>query len=113
VATFEQVEDVLADLLLRLRDLDPDVRALLPSRRTIRASCPDLELDHWAEWRNGDVQLLAGPPNGRRADIRVVISSDDLVQLHRGELRFTRAFAENRVRIDASVTDLLRLRALL
>jgi hypothetical protein len=41
------------------------------------------------------------------------LTSDDLLAMHRGDLPFSRAYAAGRVRLDASVTDLLRLRALL
>jgi hypothetical protein len=113
VATIEEVDAVLGELLARLGDLDPSTRSLMPSRRTVEARCPDLDLVRHAVWRDGQLETLDGPPDGRRADIRISIDSDDLVALHRGELTFSRAYAANRVRLDASMTDLLRLRAVL
>jgi hypothetical protein len=112
VATVEEVDEVLGDLLAKLGGLDPGTRSLLPSRRTIEARCPDLDLVRHAEWRDGRLAVLNGPLP-RRADIRISVSSDDLVAMHRGELTFARAYASNRVRLDASMTDLLRLRAVL
>ncbi len=47
------------------------------------------------------------------AQIRITVSSDDLVALTTGELGFGSAFASGRVKIDATVMDLLRLRSLL
>lgn len=112
MATVEEVDEVLGDLLVRLGGLDPGTRSLLPSRRTVEARCPDLELVRHAEWRDGKLVVLDGRLP-RRADIRISLSSDDLVALHRGELTFSRAYASNRLRLDASMTDLLRLRAVL
>jgi hypothetical protein len=112
VATIEEVEAILDDLLGRLGDIDPSTRSLMPSRRTIEARCPDLELVRHAVWREGLLELVDQAPP-RRADIRISVASDDLLALHRGELTFSRAYAANRVRLDASMTDLLRLRAIL
>lgn len=112
VASTEDVDTILDDLLHRLTDLDPNTRALLPARRTIEARCPDLGLVRHAEWRDGALVVLDEPPRGR-CDIRISLASDDLLAMHRGDLTFSRAYAVGRVRLDASVTDLLRLRAVL
>jgi hypothetical protein len=112
VATVEEVDEILGDLLRRLGDLDPNTRSLMPSRRTVEARCPDLDLVRYALWHDGQLELLEGPP-ARRADIRISVESDDLLKLHHGEMTFSRAFSANRVRLDASMTDLLRLRAVL
>jgi hypothetical protein len=106
------VDQILGDLLRRLGDLDPGTRSLMPSRRTVEARCPDLELVRYALWRDGKLEVLDEAPP-RRADIRISIESDDLLALHHGELTFSRAYSSNRVRLDASMTDLLRLRAIL
>lgn len=47
------------------------------------------------------------------AQVRVAVSSDDFIALCQGELAFTSAWTRGRVRIDASVKDLLRLRTFL
>lgn len=113
MATVEEVEAILRDLAGRLDRIDPAYRALLPSRRTILARCPDLGVAYHASWRGGRLgELVAGEPDGR-ADIRVAVDSDDLVALYRGELPVARAIADDRLRLDASMTDLLRLRTVL
>lgn len=112
MASVEEVDQILGDLLERLGDLDPNTRSLMPARRTVEARCPDLDLVRYAIWHDGQLKLLAEPPS-RRADIRISVRSDDLLKLHHGELSFTRAYSESRVRLDASMTDLLRLRAIL
>lgn len=112
MATEAEVEIVLAELLARFEQVDSGTRAMLPSRRVIEAHCPDIDLVRYAEWSTGELVVLDSPPR-RRPDIRVTIDSDDLVALADGRLSFSRAYAANRIRLDASMTDLLRLRAVL
>lgn len=113
MATVEEVEKVLHDLVRRLQRIDPSYRAMLPSRRTIEARCPDLELTYHATWRSGRLSELQTGPAPGRPEIRVAVDSDDLLAMSRGELDFQRAFNEDRVKVRASMTDLLRLRAVL
>jgi putative sterol carrier protein len=47
------------------------------------------------------------------AKIKLSSTSDDLVALTNGELSFASAWASGRVKVDASVFDLLKLRAML
>lgn len=112
MATIDEVDDAVATLLGRLGDVDEGTRSLLPSDRVIEARCPDLDYTRFARWQAGKLQLLDAEP-GRRADIRISVRSDDLVAMVNGELGFARAYSSNLVRLDASMTDLLRLRALL
>lgn len=112
MASVDQVEDVLVQLLSRLGEVDDATRAILPSLRTIEASCPDLGLVRHALWRRGDLELLDDVPP-RRPDIRISVHSDDLLAIAAGDLPFSRALASNRLRLDASMADLIRLRAVL
>lgn len=112
MAEVEEVERILDDVLGRLTDLDPNTRAMLPSRRTIEARCPDLDLVRHAEWRQGRLHLVDDAPP-RRADIRISVRSDDIMRISEGDLTFAQAYRAGRVRIDASMSDLLRLRAAL
>lgn len=113
MATVEEVERTLSDLMRRLERVDRAYRSMLPTRRTIQAECPDLDLVYHAFWRDGELsELHVGPPE-RRPDIRVRVDSDDLLALANQDAEFRRAVNDGRVRIDASMTDLLRLRAVL
>jgi hypothetical protein len=55
---------------------------------------------------------LQGPPP-ERAEIRLVTTGDDLVALVNGELNFAKAWGSGRVRLEAGLRDLFRLRRLL
>lgn len=112
MATQQEVEATLTDLMRRFEEKSDVYRSLLPSRRTVEAEFPDLDLVYHAEWDDGQVsELHEGPAD--RAHVRVILDSDDLIALAEGDLRFRRAYATNRVDVDASVTDLLRLRGVL
>ncbi len=113
MATMQEVEGTFAELIARLDGLEPRHRSMLPSRRTLQATCPDLGATWHARWRDGAFsEVMDGEPE-RRADIRIRLTSDDLIELAAGRLDFARAMADGRVRVDASMTDLLRLRAVL
>lgn len=112
MASVDEVEAVLERLLRKLGDVDDATRSLLPTRRTIEASCPDLGLVRHAAWQQGALTMLDEPPP-RRCDIRISVHSDDLLEIMDGDLSFSRAYTSNRLRLDASMADLLRLRALL
>ncbi len=112
VAEVEEVEAILDAFLGRLAQVDPSSRAVMPGRRTIEAQCPDLELFRYGVWNNG-VLTRSDEPVTRRPDIRIAVRSDDLVRLSTGEMTFAQAYLGGRIRIDASMSDLLRLRAML
>jgi putative sterol carrier protein len=48
-----------------------------------------------------------------KADIRLTMSSDDLLALTSGQLSFAPAWASGRVKLEAGLRDMLRLRSLL
>lgn len=47
------------------------------------------------------------------AQIALTLSSDDLVALSRGELNFAKAWASGKIKVQAGVRDLLKVRSLL
>ena len=60
-----------------------------------------------------DLHVLPDGPAVPRADIRLTMASDDLVALTDGQLSFGPAWATGRVKLEAGLRDLLRLRKLL
>ena len=112
LTTIEQVEASIGSLVARLTTLDPGQRAMLPARRTIEATCTDLGLMYHALWRRGELgALVAGA--AERADIRIHVASPDLIGLADGSVQFRDAWTDQRLRVEAPLTDLLRLRAVL
>lgn len=112
MAEVEDVERILDEFVARFGDRNTALPAMTPPQRLIRASCPDLDLVRYARWDGGGLTILDEPPD-QRIDIRISIRSDDLVRLDTGELSVGQAYLGGRLRIDASMSDLLRLRAAL
>jgi hypothetical protein len=57
-----------------------------------------------------DLHAVPADPAPPKADIRLTMSSDDLVALTDGDLHFGKAWASGRVKLEAGLRDLLRLR---
>jgi hypothetical protein len=81
-------------------------------------SCRLTDLDHVVLGRLGsgavrDMQAVPDDPSVPKADIRLTMSSDDLISLTDGSLDFGKAWASGRVKLEAGLRDLLRLRTLI
>ncbi len=81
-------------------------------------SCRLTDLDQMVVGRLGagavrDLRVLSDGPEVARADIRLTMSSDDLLALTEGGLSFGAAWATGRVKLEAGLRDLIRLRKLL
>jgi hypothetical protein len=60
-----------------------------------------------------DLQVVPEGPDVPKADIRLTMNSDDLVALTEGQLHFGQAWATGRLKLEAGLRDLLRLRKIL
>src|SRR5687767_9932782 len=60
-----------------------------------------------------DLHVLPHGPEVPKADIRFTMNSDDLIALTDGRLSFAPAWATGRVKLEAGLRDLLRLRKIL
>lgn len=113
MATREAVEQAVDGLLTRLADVDPEVRKKYAVERTVSCCVRDLDVVYVASFDDdGTVTELT---TGRRRDgqVKLTTSSDDLIALIEGRLSVPTAWATGKLRIDASMLDLLKLRALL
>ena len=84
--------------------------------RSLSCRLPDLEQVVLGRLSSGavrDMRAVDDGPAVPRADIRLTMTSDDLVALTGGELSFGPAWATGRVKLEAGLRDLLRLRKLL
>ena len=80
-------------------------------------SCRVTDLDQVVVGRLGsgsvrDLHVVPADPPPAKADIRLTMSSDDLIALTDGSLHFGKAWASGRVKLEAGLRDLLRLRTL-
>jgi hypothetical protein len=84
--------------------------------RTLSCRLTDLEQVVLGRLSTGAVRDLRAVPDGPevpKADIRLTMTSDDLVALTDGKLSFAPAWASGRVKFEAGLRDMLRLRSLL
>ena len=81
-------------------------------------SCRITDLDEVVLGRLGsgavrDLHVVPQGPEVPKADIRLTMTSDDLIALTDGRLSFGPAWATGRVKLEAGLRDLLRLRKIL
>ena len=60
-----------------------------------------------------DLHAVPADPSVPKAEIRLTMTSDDLIALTDGSLHFGKAWASGRVKLEAGLRDLLRLRTLI
>lgn len=109
----DEVEALLGDLAARFAAIDPDLRrTMLPPRRTLELAVSDLGVRYHTTLLNGELQALSEGALDR-PDVRVTTDSDDLAGLADGTLRLGEAYATGRIRVEASMMDLLRLRVVM
>ena len=84
--------------------------------RSVSCRLTDLEKVVAGRLARGAVHDMTAQPDGPtvpKADIRLTMSSDDLLALTSGQLSFGPAWAAGRVKLEAGLRDMLRLRSLL
>ena len=116
MASVQDCERALRALVERLADVDPGTRAKHAVDRTISCRVVDLDVVFAVQVEDGAVSDLTCSRAGAaasQAQVRLTAQSDDLVALATGSLPPPLAWATGRLKVEASVLDLLRLRALL
>lgn len=115
MATRKQITSKLQGMIGRLDGADErwheNLARALPRTKTIQIDVTDLECSYWTELGGGHLgELREG--EAPKVDIRMRAKSDDLVAMIDGELGLMSSFLSGRVRVDASLSDLLALRKL-
>ncbi len=115
VASQKECERAVQSLVQRIADLDPELRRKHAVTRTVSCRVPDLDLMFLATVDGHTLQGLRCSPgtDTEGAQVRLTASSDDLVALLEGALSPSSAWATGKLRVEAGVLDLLKLRALL
>jgi predicted lipid carrier protein YhbT len=113
VATVRQCHSALTRLAKSLDDLDPELRAKHVPTRSVCCRVSDLDVT-FTGWIDADgVHDLARGEADEAADVRVVLSSQDLLAIAEGRDDVLHAWLGGRMQISAPVRDVLRLRSLL
>jgi alkyl sulfatase BDS1-like metallo-beta-lactamase superfamily hydrolase len=110
VATVEECEQALVDLADRLAASESAQRSV-SFDRTLTCSIRDLDVIFGGRLKGGQLVDIRRVPS-KEAQVKLSMSSDDLVALVAGRLKMAGAWASGRVRIDASIRDMMRLRSL-
>lgn len=112
MATIDQCHTALEELASRLHTVDEDDRRKHAFDRSLSCTVPDLDVTFAGSLEDGHLVGITTEP-APRAQIRLTANSDDLVALTNGDLNFAQAWLSGRVKVEASVRDLLKLRSML
>ncbi len=111
MATVEECEQAFQKLADKLAAVDPAAREKANFERSISCRLRDLDVTFLGQLRDGglhDIRQVDRPD----AQVRLAMTSDDLLALTDGQLNFASAWATGRLRVDANVFDLLKLRSM-
>jgi hypothetical protein len=112
VASVRDCRKAVEDLGAKLAAAEDSVRAHAQDR-TVSCRLTDLDVTFRGRLAHGELVDLSDVISSEPAQIRLAMSSDDLVDLVGGRLSFPHAWATGRIKLDASFRDLLRLRSFL
>ncbi|MFJ4848103.1 MULTISPECIES: sterol-binding protein [unclassified Streptomyces] len=115
MATIEECRSALDRLSENLAKAEGDMRSAAALDRSLSCRITDLDITFVGRLTDGriqDVVTVSGMPD-ERAQIRLTMAGDDLVALVDGRLHFAKAWGSGRVKLEAALRDLLRLRKLL
>lgn len=121
MATVEECERALATLADRLANADAEAKRRNAFDRTISCRLTDLGVTFGGRLHDGSLtdirRIDAGGADSTAdttaagAQVKLFMTSDDLVKMVDRELNLATAWASGRIKIDASVFDLIKLRS--
>jgi SCP-2 sterol transfer family len=103
----------LQKLAGRLSELSPAERDQYFGNRRISVTIPDLNVTYVTVLGTGNDPVREAAPGERPADIRMTAKSDEVIALSDQPMNIARAWMAGRIKIEASMKDLFRLRRLL
>jgi hypothetical protein len=114
MADIEAVRAAVTSLGVILDGADPDFRRKIPDR-SVSAWIKDLDVAFAGRLRAGELVdvVEVDPVERRAADLKLTLSSDDLIDLVEGRLHFGSGWARGRIKVDASLRDVFELRKFL
>ncbi|GAA2452075.1 hypothetical protein GCM10010191_82870 [Actinomadura vinacea] len=113
MANEEECRGALDRISERLAEVESDRLAEHVVERTISCRITDLRVAYLTRIHAGGLDPFERTDDPAGAQVRLTVGSDDLVALARDELNPAKAWATGRLKIEASIFDLLRLRKLL
>ncbi|MDI2131845.1 alkyl sulfatase C-terminal domain-containing protein [Yinghuangia seranimata] len=113
MASVEECRSALERLSAKLGGADGDLGKAARLDRSLTCRVTDLKLTFSGQLRDGALHDITTEPPAGKAQIRLETTSDDLLALVDGDLNFASAWARGRVKLEASIKDLLTLRKLM
>ena len=112
MATIDECRAALQRLAGKLREVDEEDRQRHAFDRTLSCHVPDLKVTFHGRLEDGHITGIT-TDESPKAQIRLTADSDDLVAMTDGHLGFGQAWLSGKVKVDAGVRDLLKLRSML
>jgi putative sterol carrier protein len=112
MATVDECRTALQKLAQRMADNAAEASQKLDFDRSLACRITDLGVAFHGELSGGQIVGLTDGDDPR-AKIKLTSSSDDLIALVDGQLNVASAWASGRIKIEAGMMDLLKLRKLL
>jgi hypothetical protein len=109
----EECRQALQKLAGRLSEMSPADRDTYFGNRTISVTIPDLGVTYATTLGSGNDLVREAAPGEPPADIRLTADSDEVLSLAESPMNIARSWVAGRVKIEASMKDLFRLRKLL
>ena len=114
MATAEECRTALEALAGRLSEVDPQKRGAVLADRTLSCTVTDLGVTFVTKLGpDGASPVAEASPGDPPAQVRFSASSDELLAISGDPKRFVRSWLSGKVKVSASLTDILRLRKLL
>jgi hypothetical protein len=112
--TAEECRDALQKLTGRLSELGPKDRDSFFSGRSFSCHVTDLDITFVTRFgADGAEPVREAGPDDPPADVRIAAASNVVLELADDVSAFPRAWLTGRIKVQASMRDLLRLRKLL
>jgi hypothetical protein len=111
MATVEECDAAFRELADRLTGTDPSKRSDLD--RTLSCTITDLGVvfaGHLHDGKLTDIRQVTDPKDAK-AQVNLAMSGDELLDLVAGRSKFPNAWATGRIKVDARVMDLVKLRS--
>ncbi|MFD7134413.1 sterol-binding protein [Streptomyces sp. NPDC059894] len=115
MATIEECRAALEKFSENLGGAEGDAREAAALERSVSCRLTDLDVTFVGRLTGGRLEVddtVQGPPP-EKAQLRLTMTGDDLVAMVDGDLPFAKAWGSGRVRLQAGLRDLFRLRKLL
>jgi hypothetical protein len=110
VATVEECEGALHELAGRLV-ANESTRRSVSFDRSLTCTIRDLDVIFAGRLKDGQLLDIKQTPS-KQAQVRLAMSSDDLIALVGGRLKMASAWATGRVKIEAGIRDMIKLRSI-